>query len=198
MSKTVSGVQQISVNDLATASPGLYQISIADLAAAIENQVIVFYDNNRGQMGLSQRRVDKMSENLHPESLGMISIGMYKGKLTIADAHHRCVSIQLAIQNNKISPSERKYLVAIKILKISSPEDFLQAYADLNNCYKHTTNQDVTNPDFRYGDVIQNQIKPVLEGFGYKKDYLDNVFANKRSANLSYVIDALNLNLSQA
>ena len=171
--------------------PGNYQITLSDLVKCYESGDIQAYKYNRGMMHEKEQLVDNISCNFHLDSFGVIHIGLYEGKMTIADGHHRIYGVVNGVRLKKITKTE-----SVVMIKVITKTEFLKCYSNLNNTLRHSTNQDVTNPDLRYGDVIINKIKPALVELGYNSESITSVFAGKRSSNLAYIIDALDRNMS--
>jgi hypothetical protein len=172
-------------------TPGVYPISIGDYDNNVTTGGIVEYENNRGKISPSEKRIRALSVAFNHLVVGMIHVGMYLGRLTILDGHHRTYGIRLGIEKGTISEEDRKQLIMVKVVDIKSPLEFLVYRKCIGDTMTNTKGQDITNPDYRYGAFIYHRVRPLLIKMGYSETYVDCVLSRKRVVQLAYIIHCL-------
>lgn len=140
-------------------------ISAKRLIELCDLDLVRQYKNNRGKQAgknkLNKRHIHDIATNLHIPAIDVIGLREALGDdhLVINNGHHRIEAIRLYF---KLNPEAEDFNVRIRIVSL---KDGMTYHRYSNNTLKHTTNNNLTNPDYSLG----NKIIDILEKYGLEQ-----------------------------
>lgn len=124
---------------------------IEDLLLGIVNRTVKVYQNNRGTGDVSAATVRDVAEDFSPHSFGEFTVGIYNGKLCIADGHSRGLGLLHRLVSEKLTEMEKKFNINLRFVPESK---FLEVYQKRNSSSRHKSSEKINNPDYMFGAIL--------------------------------------------
>jgi len=155
------------------------EITIGDLIEKYNNGEIIPYKHNRGTAGYAKKTINTVRDELHLPSLGKwVGCRNETGELVLADCHSRTIGLVERERIGTMTDEEKNYKISFSIIP---KEEFLTTYQMLNSGKQHTAMNNLENPDYFFGNIINN----LLEEIGNDAIYFRR---SSNRTNLAYLI----------
>jgi hypothetical protein len=143
--------------------PHLTYVTLGQLIDYWNDEVIVKYGNNRGNVGVNEDNVQRIIDDFDADALGMFYVAQSPGgQYEMVDAHTRREAVLRMVFDND-ERVEGAALTTELPLKIVADADFMKFYRLLNRNAAHSTNMKTTNPDFALGHFVTVLLKRLGE-----------------------------------